>query len=380
MKVARRYSALDELDEYFELIFALGRADEAWRIYAEVYRDGNGGRVLGSIARHARQIGWTEQQVVDWLATPKNAALADGTFFYAPRAALSAAIIDREPVIDLPELVARFAAPSPYTVDRASGKILRREDPAAPPRKQPDVCGPSKYGNGPVGGMAKTARVESNLLYFARGYQALVRKQYAESFAAFDEAARLFEAFGNDCEMVSFMLPYLAISAAHTGKTAALRDYLRGVEYRDRNVNYNLVLAVFAAFEGKHAEAEGFLETALNRWTGNRYQVLPVDFIYADVLEMLFQQTKHAGYRNRLVAFARMRQRVSPADAWAYAKEYRYSQVAADRVAALGMAQHLDPRSATLKGVKASEAAAARENLRANPFLAWREKQPAQAR
>jgi hypothetical protein len=372
MEAARRYSDLGELDEYFKLIFALGRAEEAWQIYAEVYRDGNGGRVLGSIARHARQIGWTDTQVMDWLATPKNAALADGTFFYAPRAALSAAVIDRKPA-DLPGLLARFATPSPYTLDRKDGKILRRQDPSAPSRARPEVCGPSRYGNGPVGGMAKVVSVDSNMRYFAQGYQALARNQYADAFAAFDAAARLFEAFGNNCEMVSFMLPYLAISAAHTGNTQALRDYLPGVAYRDRNVNYNLVLAVLAAFDARHTEAEGYLEAALNRWTGNRYQVLPVDFIYADVLEKLYEHTKHPGYRNRLVAFARVRQRVAPSDAWAYAKEYRYSTVATDRVAALGMALYLDPSSATLSGVSAGDAAAAREQVRQqNPFLAWR--------
>ena len=334
--------------------------------------------MLSSIALHTRQIGWTDQRIADWLSSSRNVALADSTYFYAPRAALRAAIIDREPV-DLPGLVARFASPSPYTVNRQSSKILRRDDPAAPPRQRPEVCGPSRYGNGPIGGIAKIVSVDSSLVHFARGYQALSRGQYADSFAALDEAARLFEFFDASCESVSYMLPYLALSAAHTRHTTALREYLRGVKYRDRNVNYNLVLAVFAAFDGKHAEAEAFLEAALNRWTGNPYQALPVEYIYAEVLEKLFVQTKHPGYRKRLVDFVRVRQRVAPADAWAYAMEYRHSQVAADRVAALGMANYLDPRSAMLKSASAAELAAAQEQLQQrNPFLAWRAKTPAQ--
>ncbi len=80
MQVARRYSDIDSLNEYFKLIFALGRADEAWRTYKEVRSDGNGGRVLSAIARHSRVTGWTDQQTLDWLAAPENAKQADGTF------------------------------------------------------------------------------------------------------------------------------------------------------------------------------------------------------------------------------------------------------------------------------------------------------------
>ena len=179
MQIARRYSNLDALAEYFELIFALGRKDEAWRIYQEVYRDGNGGRVLSAIAQHARQIGWSDQQVIDWLATPKNSVLADDTFFYAPRAALGAVIIDRSPIIDLAGVLRRFNVPSPYGLDGTKGKILRRKDPKRPADQAPQVCGPSLYGGGPVGGMAKVQDVGSSLSYFAQGYQALDQRRYA---------------------------------------------------------------------------------------------------------------------------------------------------------------------------------------------------------
>ena len=375
MEIARRYSDLGALSEYFELIFALGRADEAWKIYEEVYRDGNGGKVLHAIAQHSRQIGWSEQRAIDWLATPRNAVLADGTFFYAPRAALAAAIVDREPVNDLAAIVQRFAAPSPYVLDKAGGKILRRGDPTRPVTQKPEVCGPSRYGKGPVGGMGKIDRADSSLVYFAQGYQALARNQHAEAFRQLDTAARLFEAYDAQCEAVSYLLPYLALAAAHTRNSAALSAYMAEVKYRDRNVNYNLVLAVLAAFEGRHAEAEKRLEQALNRWTTGRFQTLPAAYIYADVLERMYLHTKHPGYRDRLVRWAKIQQRVSPTDAWPFAKEYRYSSVDADRKAALGMALYLDPGSATLKGVSEAEAAAARTLFNEiNPFKSQRKK------
>lgn len=369
MQIARRYSDLNALAKYFDLIFALGRTEEAWRIYQEVYRDGNGGRVLNAIARHARQIGWSDPQTIDWLATPKNAVLADGTYFYAPRAALSAAIIDRNSATDLPGILRRFDAPSPYVVDTAKGKILRRQDPKRPASARPAVCGPSRYGNGPAGGMAKIDKVDSSLVYFAAGYQALQRRKFDEAFRQLDSAARLFEFYDAECEAVSYMAPYLALAAAHTGNTATLRDYLRAVKYRDRNLNYNLSLAVLAAFEGRHVDAEKYLDAALNRWTSNNYQTLPAEYVYADVLERMLDHTRNPVYRKRLVQWARLRQRIGPSDAWAYNLEYRHSEVAADRQAALGMALFLDPRSMP-KGVSEPEAAAARALVKqANPFV-----------
>ena len=90
----------------------------------------------------------------------------------------------------------------------------------------------------------------------------------------------------------------------------------------------------------------------------------------ADVLQRLAEHTGQPAYRKRLVQWARLCSRTMPTDAWAYALEYRYSDVAADRKAALGMALFLDPRSALLKGVSTEEAAAARTQLdQANPFV-----------
>ena len=108
----------------------------------------------------------------------------------------------------------------------------------------------------------------------------------------------------------------------------------------------------------------------MNRWTSSRYQTLPAAYVYADVLERMYLHTQYADYKKRLVEWVKIRQRIGPADAWAYAKEYRYSEVPAHRQSALAMALFLDPNSATLKGVSAAEAAAARALLEQdNPFV-----------
>lgn len=372
MEQARRYSDLYALDRYFQLIFALGRPEEAWRIYDEVYRDGNGGRVIASIASGARVLGWSDRQVLDWLASAKNASLADGNYLYAPRAALAAALIDRDPK-DLPAMMSSFASASPYEIDAQAGKIVRRNDAAVANRGQRPICGPSRYSKANETGLGGRTQVDSHLSYFAKGYQALHQQQGAEAFRWFDEAARSFEMYEHRCEDVTYMLPYLALSAATVKNTAALEAYLQNVAYTDRSFNYNLALGILAAVKLQHADAERYFEGALNRWAADRYAPLPPAYVYADVLERLYQQTKAEQYRQRLVRWAKIRQRVAPADAWAYAKEYRYTTDAADRERALGMALYLDRQSITLAGVANAEATAAQAALAPrNNFLVWR--------
>jgi tetratricopeptide (TPR) repeat protein len=374
-KQANRYSDLEALNRYFELIFALGRPEEAWRTFAEVHRDGNGGKVLFAIAQGARALGWTDQRTLEWLGSPRNAALADGTFFYAPRAALAASIIDRVLPADLEGVVRSFKMESPYRIDQKTGKIVARPDPTLAPSEHREICGPSRYGGGPAREWSQADHVDSHLVYFARGYQALDRGQYAQAFSALDQAARLFMFFESDCENVSYMLSYLALAAAMVNDTAALQEYLRDAPYGDRNVNYNLALAVIAAIEQRHKDAEVHLQAARNRWTWRRHHALPAHFIYADILERLYQQTKAPLYRDELLRWVRIRQRVQPFEAWPYAKEYQYSRLPADRQRALGMALYLDVQSATLRDVSADEAAAARAALApSNPFLAWRKR------
>jgi hypothetical protein len=376
---ARRYSDLEALNSYFELIFALGRPEEAWRTFEEVHRDGNGGKVLAAIAQGARVLGWTDQRTIEWLGSPGNASLADGTFFYAPRAALAASIIDREPVGDLEGVMRSFKAASPYRIDQQTRKIVARPDPAMARSERREICGPSRYDGGPARELTQGDRIDSHLVYFARGYQALDRGQHAQAFSALDEAARLFEFFDNDCENVSYMLPYLALAAAKVKHTSALQEYLRDVPRRDRNVNYNLALAVIAAIDQRHQDAESYLRQARNRWTWYRYHALPAHFVYADILELLYRETEAPLYRDELLRWVRIRQRVQPFEAWPYAKEYQYSRSPANRQRALGMALYLDVESATLRDVSAEEAAAARAAVAAgNPFLAWR-KRPAPA-
>ncbi|HEY0683269.1 MAG TPA: hypothetical protein VGD45_13130 [Steroidobacter sp.] len=372
MQQARRYSDLNALDQYFQLIFALGRPEEAWRIYDEVYRDGNGGRVIASIVSGVRVLGWSDRRVLDWLLFEKNRVLADGTFFYAPPAAVAASIIDRDPQ-DLPAVVDAFKAPSPYEIDAQAGKIVGRGDPAVANRGQRPICGPSRYAGTVDTGLGSRTNIDSHLVYFAKGYQALHRGQSAEAFNAFDEAARLFEMYGHRCEDVRYLLPYLALTAATVKNSAALEAYLKNVAYVDRSFNYQLALGVLAAVNSQPAEAERYFEAALNRWTFDRYAPLPPDYVYADVLERLYKQTKVETYRERLVRWAKIRQRVAPADAWPYAKEYRYTRVAADQERALGMALYLDKQSVTLTGVSVQEAASAQTALAPNnQFLAWR--------
>lgn len=376
---ANRYSDLEALNKYFELIFALGRPEEAWRTFAEVHRDGNGGKVLAAIAQGVRALDWTDQQTLEWLGSPRNASLADGTFFYAPRAALAASIIDRELPADLEGVMRSFKTQSPYNIDQKTRKIVARPDPALAPSEHREVCGPSRYGGGLTKELSPGEQIDSHLVYFARGYQALDRGQYTQAFSELDHAARLFDFYENNCENVSYMLSYLALAAAKAKNTTALKEYLRAVAYGDRNVNYNLALAVIAAIEERHEDAEAHLGHARNRWAWHRYHALPAHFIYADILERLYRETKISLYRDELLRWVKIRQRVQPFEAWPYAKEYQYSHLPVDRQRALGMALYLDPQSATLRDVSVEEAAEARAALATNnPFLAWR-KMPAPA-
>lgn len=215
---------------------------------------------------------------------------------------------------------------------------------------------------------AKETPVTSDLVYFARGYNALRRGDFPGAKGAFAEASSLYD-FSN--ESMRYMLAYYAFAAANTGDASAverLLDSINNSEYQ--RFDYHLAKAVLAGLGGKHDDAARALQLALHWRPLMDGRPLHSEHQYAEIVEWLFEATRKPGYRDAMLAWARAHQEFAPELAWPHAIIAKHSRDARERRSAAAMAYYLDPKSERLSTVSQTEIdAAAREFSRASPHL-----------
>lgn len=366
MKQARTYRNFEALNAYLPLAFALGDYAPARAVFNEVHRDGNGWQLVSQMARSVRAEGWTDARIREWLSGERIRGLVDanGTYHSAAHAAVAAFIVDREPPPDFPELVRELQATSPYFTDE-DGNIAMI-NPHGLSRLEDVVCGPSDYASDTE---VSQGPVDSHLVYFAKAYLALESGDHARAQDLLEQAASLFTYPASPCENTSYLMPFLAVAAALNRDTERLERYLERIPFEYRRTNYHLARAAIAGVSGREDEARQALDTALYRWSSDRFRTVPTRYVYADICRRLYEITGAEPYREQLLWWLGVHQRMHPASSWSYALEARYAADPLARQHALAMTLLLDRNSPTIEQASDSELTAARAWLvENNPF------------
>jgi len=120
---------------------------------------------------------------------------------------------------------------------------------------------------------------------------------------------------------------------------------------------------VMSASEGHDDQAEMFLWRAFVHRPATGTRPIPNAFLFLEITEAIYEQTRKDRYRVALVDYAQRLQKVWPFS-FAYAFETKYTRNANDRLRALAWAQHLDRHSARIAHVSEADRSLAHEWFR----------------
>jgi tetratricopeptide (TPR) repeat protein len=357
---AKRYNGADEYGIYMELLHVMGYHDQAWSVLPLFQAGRNKKNDMNPVLTGLRAEGKTTEEQMQWLKNQPDGRITaqDAVAF-----AFLVYSLDRRPDMNISEKL-------------KSG----REQPE--PIKAPTVTPPfpnvklMTHSNAMQADFAKKHGDAVSL--FAVGYVSLKGKLFSKAFETLD--VRFSEEFITD-EMFSFAMPYLAWSAAKSGQTTKIIPYLDNYKKaRGDDFDYHLSQVFLSAGRNNHDEAIKHLESA-------RYHVQQVNgkrlfsawYQLAETCEWLYEDSKFDGYRKLLLRFVKIRQNTWPMSSWAYAFEAKYTDSAADRIQALGIALYLDKDSERIAHFSEHERKGALERLKGkNPFLQMKRKQPGQ--
>ena len=363
---ARRYSSPFAYRDYLGLLHALGHSKEAWDGFNLVARQLDRPQVWETALVGHRLQGLSEKQVAEWSSQDDMRAL--GRYFgYASMHLLRAAVVDRRPSAELPATLAAMERPvwqvAPHghvvrpTLEGDSERVL------GPNAAEPLITLPlGVFRSSP------RARVKSDLLYFAEAYLAIRTGDFDSARATLEEAVKLYDVRNVH---VGYLLPYLALAAARSGKADAVRALLEKQSAQYQRFDHHLAKASLAALDGREAEALESLRLALHRRPFTENRPMYTEYQYAEICEWLFEATRNPKYRDVALDWARRNQVFQPWFAWPYAMEAKLSPDGRQRKRAIAMAYFLDRNSERLKTVPASQVKAAVKEFGAlNPFRA----------
>ena len=210
-------------------------------------------------------------------------------------------------------------------------------------------------------------QVASDLVYFARGYDALRRGDFPGAKGAFAEASRLYDFFS---ENTRYMLAYYAYAAANSGDTSGVETLLGMMTQPEhQRFDYHLAKGVLASLSYKHDEAVRALERALQWRPFTDERPLHSAHQYAEIVEWIYESTRRPQYREALLAWARANRDFSSV-AWPHAIIAKHSPDAAERRSAAAATLYLDPNSERLSSVDKKEFEAVTSDFsQVNPFL-----------
>jgi hypothetical protein len=364
---AVRYGEPDTYRDYLAILYAMGFADEAWNGFNALLQQMRdpaiweaalvGHRV--SATSEAGLIAWARQDVLENKGYKGNLA---ATYL------LRASVTDRLPSEAAVLAISEIDEPV-WSVD---GRTVRKVP--SPPGSQSYFfrVGPAKEDlsantpDRPVFDDTPKTEVESDLVYFAKGYKALRENAATAALQAFDDASRLYDV---SPEGYSYMLPYMAFAAATTGNTDRIQSIISRGKAPGKHFHYLLAKAVLSGLSGKTDEAAQFLLEARHnrRATG----AMPVfsEYQFGEIVEWLYEQTGENEFRLIAIEWAQVCQKTKPWHAWSYAMEAKLSNDSPARRRAIAMAHYLDPLSDRLATLpKSVIEAAVSEFARTNPF------------
>lgn len=209
----------------------------------------------------------------------------------------------------------------------------------------------------------------SDLVYFARGYAALRRGDFAGAKTAFRDAAAVYDL---SSEGMRYMLAYYAYAAANSGDTSAVEMLLGRMTPEEQGFDYQLAKAVVASLAYRHEEAVHAIELALQWRPITDGRPLQSAHQYAEIVEWIYESTRNAKYRDAMLAWAHANQD-SPW-AWPHAIIAKHSRDPVERRRAAIAALYLDPNSERLSSLDQKDLdGAVRDFSQANPLLGSRE-------
>ncbi len=320
---AKRYNGIGAYSRYVILLHLLGYHEQAWLIAKSRDIPNNLSVASRPIFVGHRMEAKTEEEQRQWLLRQdlkKNKP--DDVLNYL----LFTEITDRKPNENLPA-----------TLEAA--------------RKQIDPASASKE--------------RSEAAWFADGYNNLRLHLYSKAAQIFNERY-YYQTFR------VYAQPYYAYAAAKIGPTDYFeREILR--LYKERNgedFNYHLTQAILNSARKSYEQATKHLLAARAKvpWPSTDWFIDPW-YELIETCEWLFEDSGYEGYRELLVKWAKICQKVRFEYAWAYAVEAKYTTSDTDRMRALAIALYLDKRSERISHFSNQEKKKALEWLKENnPF------------
>ncbi len=368
----QRYSSPDAYRDYLELLFMLGHGAEAWPTFVRVASQQPEIQLWDAALIGHRISGTSDAGLRAWLTSDPIRSIRLDATYPALRLALIAFLMDRQPPMDLPRLLARIEREPQGTID-AGGQV---QYPANNERTRFLSRRRGEFLLHEPRSVKPGDSVPSAVVLFSEAVPAMWRGDHESAVRAFAKLSSFYSISSYDMD---FALPYFAWSAAQSGDKLKLAAYLDSHEESGHHFGIHLAKAFFSGLDGRHEEAlrrlamarsrmsaGGWVELHKSSWSGELFHA----YQFAEACIWLFEATKVDGYRDMALAWARDHQRMQPAVGWAYALEARYTLDEKARTGAAGVALYLDRDSAWLNQLPEAQLEEARRWLRSsNPFL-----------
>jgi hypothetical protein len=358
----QRYGVGWPLRGYPSMLFMLGQQDQGWAAFNELRGRTKEFSVWRAAAVGLRTSNTDADGITKWLATiypadkaPRAAGAGESGF----NIAFQTLAVDR-PLDSLPKI----------------SEIIRNTmypltgDPSTIERNQ----------------RSRDNKLNVNTLDdVAFIYASSRRGEHQVAFERFERAEKPGSIFTSD-QAYYPILPYIAYSAARVNKNNEFAAFLakwQDMYKHEFEPKYfsafdaNLSKGVMAALAGSHDEAKQFLLLARANMPEPEQRVLPPEYVYADICEILGRDTGRREYIELGLDWARSFQRYEPWAAWAYAFEAKHTTKPEDRVRALGLALQLDPRSERIAGFDEKSKQEARDRFKASDPFGLRRKEQA---
>jgi len=340
----RRYKNATAKRDLMQLQHIQGKSGLAWVAFDQQLAEDPGVNMWsGALVGH-RVEGATMQDIFDWTASSPARQTGTADSFYgsvkirvAPRYIVLTGLLDRRPEPDFAELVRNAYPRGTRARKRAvSANLQAYVDPAWLSEMRPDNQSQHDYPYERL----------------AAAMAAFLRSDHEAALTLFNEVA-----YYNG---IAEHLPYMAYSAAATGKAEHIRSALAKVESqlevkrlaegftrsnRGYRFNEDLTYAVLASFENDHDSALEYLNAALNNrpYLDDR-TIFPM-YEIVDLADRLYERTGVDGYRDFALDVSRRHTVVLPMYAWAYFVVAKYSDSKTERVWATASGLHLDKLS-----------------------------------
>jgi hypothetical protein len=364
---ARRYGTPYAYRDYLGMLHAMGRSEDAWAAFDALLPQMEQPQIWETALVGHRKQAWDDKQMAAWAA--KDPMAKAGPYVgYSALYLVRAGTTDRKPGAEWVSLIEAIERPVWKLSWGPLEKVVRPSMTGGALKSVGSSAPLDSYLPAYSLEAGSKVLVVSDLVYFARGYEALRRADYRTAKAAFDEASTIYHPAN---PAISYMLPYYAFAAAKAGDVSAVQALLDGMrKHYQRRFDYQLARAVIAALGAKPDEALRSLKLALHRRPYTEERPLYTEYQYAEIVEWLFAATGDTRYREVVLAWARANQSLNPWYAWPHAMVAKHSRDPKERQRAIAMTQYLDVKSERLSGIDKKEIEAATRDFAAmNPFL-----------